>query len=310
MPFEARFDDIYKFGIKGAAEDVGAYAERLDEQLFVEGMLDRIFNQISKADLIVADMTGRNPNVFYEVGYAHALGKVTLLLTQDAKDIPFDLKHRQHTVYGGRIETLRKELADRLRWGIEESRRQAKGILPEQLSLRLLGTDIPPAGTKGEVPTIGGTARSRSFGISMQVRNDSSNELTGISHVYLFAEETAGIVPCEYDTFGPLSLVSSWALSRESAVNKEPKPIDSFAAVTADAYDKLIRQFRLPTKFAGMPPGAVETASIDMMFVGDANTADSLYRLRIHTARQYHDFRFRLKLDYVAPVEPVTKKES
>ncbi|MDQ3818776.1 MAG: nucleoside 2-deoxyribosyltransferase, partial [Acidobacteriota bacterium] len=81
MPFDEQFSDIYKFGIKGAADDVGAYAERVDEQIFTEGILDRIFNQISKADIVVADMTGRNPNVFYEVGYAHALGKKVILLT-------------------------------------------------------------------------------------------------------------------------------------------------------------------------------------------------------------------------------------
>jgi nucleoside 2-deoxyribosyltransferase len=89
MPFDPSFDDIYKFGIKGAAQDAGAYAERIDEQIFTEGILDRVFNQINKADVVVADMTGRNPNVFYEVGYAHALGKIVLLLTQDAADIPF-----------------------------------------------------------------------------------------------------------------------------------------------------------------------------------------------------------------------------
>src|SRR5437870_420423 len=103
MPFDQTFDDIYKFGIKGAAQDAGAYAERIDEQIFTEGILDRVFNQINKADVIVADMTGRNPNVFYEVGYAHALGKIGLLLTQDAADIPLDLKH-QHIVYGGSID--------------------------------------------------------------------------------------------------------------------------------------------------------------------------------------------------------------
>jgi hypothetical protein len=70
MPLDAKFNDIYKFGIKGAADEVGAYAERIDEQIFTEGILDRLFNQISRADVIVADMTGRNPNVFYEVGYA------------------------------------------------------------------------------------------------------------------------------------------------------------------------------------------------------------------------------------------------
>lgn len=55
MPFTAEFGDVYEFGIKGAAADLGAYAERVDEQLFLEDILDRIFNQISKADVIVAD---------------------------------------------------------------------------------------------------------------------------------------------------------------------------------------------------------------------------------------------------------------
>src|SRR5215472_424469 len=124
MPFEKKFADIYKFGIKGAADDAEAYAERVDEQIFVEGMLDRIFNQINKADVIVADMTGKNPNVFYEVGYAHALNKVVLLITQSADDIPFDLKHRQHIVYSGSIDRLRKELADRIRWAVAEADRR------------------------------------------------------------------------------------------------------------------------------------------------------------------------------------------
>src|SRR5437868_2856381 len=83
MPFAEEFNDIYKFGIKGAAEDTGAYAERVDEQIFTEGFLPRIYNQISKADVIVADMTNRNPNVFYEVGYAHALGKIVFITNQE-----------------------------------------------------------------------------------------------------------------------------------------------------------------------------------------------------------------------------------
>jgi len=98
MPFEDAFDDIYQLGIKDACSDAGAYCERVDEQIFQETILDRIYNQIAKADIIVADMTGRNANVFYEVGYAHALGKTTLLLTQSADDIPFDLKHFPHIV--------------------------------------------------------------------------------------------------------------------------------------------------------------------------------------------------------------------
>ncbi|HEV7573463.1 MAG TPA: hypothetical protein VGQ21_18350 [Thermoanaerobaculia bacterium] len=63
MPFGKAFSDIYQFGIKGAAEDAGAYAERLDDQIFTDGILDRIFNQINLADVVVADMTGRNANL-------------------------------------------------------------------------------------------------------------------------------------------------------------------------------------------------------------------------------------------------------
>ncbi len=115
MPFEKKFDDVYEFGIKGACEDAGVYCDRVDEQIFAGSMLDRIYNQISKADIIVADMTGRNPNVFYEVGYAHVLGKTVILLTQQSEDIPFDLKHFQHIVYNAQIKELRADLAKRVK---------------------------------------------------------------------------------------------------------------------------------------------------------------------------------------------------
>jgi hypothetical protein len=96
MPFEDSFNDVY------------------DEQIFAESILARIYNQIAKADLIVADMTGRNPNVFYEVGYAHALGKTVILLTKNADDIPFDLRHYAHIVYQGSIAGLKEKLQARI----------------------------------------------------------------------------------------------------------------------------------------------------------------------------------------------------
>jgi hypothetical protein len=86
MPFDKAFDDVYKLGIKGAVasfEDV--IAERVDEQIYREGILERIYRQIEAADIIIADMTGQNPNVFYEVGYAHAKGKLCILLTSNAE---------------------------------------------------------------------------------------------------------------------------------------------------------------------------------------------------------------------------------
>ena len=61
-------------------------------------------------------VTGKNPNVFYEVGYAHAKGKLTILLTADTDDIPFDLKRRRHIVYGQSIITLRERLSEEFQW--------------------------------------------------------------------------------------------------------------------------------------------------------------------------------------------------
>jgi len=120
IPFDKKFDDVYQLGIKKACDDAGAYAERVDEQLFNEDILQRIYNQIAKADIIIADMTGRNENVFYETGYAHALGKHVILLTQKTDDIPFDLKHYPHILYGGKIVELIPELKKKVEWVIKE----------------------------------------------------------------------------------------------------------------------------------------------------------------------------------------------
>jgi len=125
MPFHASFDDTYQLGIKGAVgKFVDIFAERVDEQIYSEGILERIYRQIDVADIVIADMTGQNPNVFYEVGYAHAKGKLCILLTSNSDDIPFDLKHRRHVVYSGSIVTLSRELTKELEWARSELEKQ------------------------------------------------------------------------------------------------------------------------------------------------------------------------------------------
>lgn len=116
MPFSDDFQDIYKLGIKAVAFEKGVIAERVDEQFYTESILERIYRQIDTADFIIADMTGRNPNVFYEVGYAHAKGKVCTLITKTADDIPFDLKHHRHLIYNGSITDLNRLLSEEIDW--------------------------------------------------------------------------------------------------------------------------------------------------------------------------------------------------
>jgi hypothetical protein len=124
LPFDATFDDVYQLGIKTACEIVDTYCERVDEQQYEGRVLDRIYNQIAKADIIVADMTGKRANVFYETGYAHALRKKhVVLLTQDANDIPFDLKDYPHIVYPS-ITSLKTQLETKIRWCVANPEKQ------------------------------------------------------------------------------------------------------------------------------------------------------------------------------------------
>ena len=144
MPFDKAFRDAYELGIKAACIEARAYCERLDEQIFHENMLQRVYNQIAKADLIIADMTGRNSNVFYETGYAHALNKKVILLTRDADDIPFDLKHYPHIVYGGSIAELKTELTRRVKWFLEQPHETTTGLY-ENLRLYIDRQDLASA---------------------------------------------------------------------------------------------------------------------------------------------------------------------
>lgn len=114
MSFAREFDDVYELGIKPACEEVGLDCARVDEQIFLESILHRIYREIERADIVIAEMTGRNPNVFYETGYAHGLRKPVILITKTADDIPFDLRHYPHVVYGNSIATLKRELQKRV----------------------------------------------------------------------------------------------------------------------------------------------------------------------------------------------------
>lgn len=141
MPFDKSFDDIYQLGIKTACDEAGAYCERIDEQIFDENIMERIYNQIAKADLIVADMSGRNPNVFYEVGYAHAIGKKVVLITNNGNDIPFDLKQYHHVIYNS-IVYIKDKLTERIRWYVanpSENKEETKN--PFKVIIR--GVEIP-----------------------------------------------------------------------------------------------------------------------------------------------------------------------
>ena len=101
MPFgPEELTDVYEYFVKPSIEaNCGLRCERGDDVFGSNVIMDDIRRSIERARLVVADLTGRNPNVFYEVGIAHTLNKEVLLLSQSMSDVPFDLRHRRVLVY-------------------------------------------------------------------------------------------------------------------------------------------------------------------------------------------------------------------
>lgn len=81
--------------------------------------MEQIWEQIQNASVLLAELTGKNPNVFYELGLSHASLKPVVFLTADLNDVPFDLRHLRIVKYDVRVpawgEQLKRELTTYLR---------------------------------------------------------------------------------------------------------------------------------------------------------------------------------------------------
>lgn len=115
MPFSREFTDVYELGIKPVLKAAGFNPVRADEIQHNTGILSVIYDQIASAHVLIADLSGQNPNVYYETGYAHGMGKEVVLLTQDINDIPFDLRGLNHIHYEGQITILKQKLEKRIK---------------------------------------------------------------------------------------------------------------------------------------------------------------------------------------------------
>jgi hypothetical protein len=107
MPFGAKWSDrVYTELIRKVVESLGLQCLRADN-LKGRIIIEDIWTKINQSAFIIADVTGRNPNVMYEVGIAHAIGKPTILLTQEISKIPFDFSHLRHDEYADNVESFR-----------------------------------------------------------------------------------------------------------------------------------------------------------------------------------------------------------
>ena len=83
MPFSSDLKEVYEDHIKNAAVSLNLKIARADDFFSASAVMQDVWNAICKSRLIIADRTGRNPNVFYEIGLAHTVGKSVILITQN-----------------------------------------------------------------------------------------------------------------------------------------------------------------------------------------------------------------------------------
>ena len=105
MPFNSKFTAVYN-SICLAAEGVNLRCRRADNIWENPAIIQDVVTLIDRSQVVICDCTERNPNVFYEIGIAHTLGREVILITQNEDDVPFDLRHLRYILYNDTDEGL------------------------------------------------------------------------------------------------------------------------------------------------------------------------------------------------------------
>ncbi|WP_398472228.1 hypothetical protein [Tardiphaga sp.] len=117
MPFSPEFGVVFG-AIQNACMQSGLRCVRADNIWQESEVIQDIFSLIFRSKIVVCDFTRQNPNVFYETGIAHTLGKHVVPIAQNGNDAPFDLRHHRYLTYTNTpegLELLAQALTPRLR---------------------------------------------------------------------------------------------------------------------------------------------------------------------------------------------------
>ncbi|MDE2364140.1 MAG: hypothetical protein KGM42_15795 [Hyphomicrobiales bacterium] len=111
MPFSAEFDGVYQ-SIKAVLEGASYECRRADDFWLHAHIMQDVVELICTSRVVICDLSGKNPNVFYEIGIAHTVGKEVILITQHMDDVPFDLRALRCIIYHNNQEGRGKLAAD------------------------------------------------------------------------------------------------------------------------------------------------------------------------------------------------------
>ncbi len=114
MPFSDDMLDVFMLGIRSVTEQLGMVAKRADDIDHSGQIIEEIQSAIREYDIVIGDTSGANPNVCYEIGFAHGLGKQCVLMCKKGNKLPFDLRGMNHLIYKNILD-LRSQLEGKLK---------------------------------------------------------------------------------------------------------------------------------------------------------------------------------------------------
>jgi hypothetical protein len=130
MPFGVPFDRYYANIFIPAIEKTGLNAVRADSLFRSSPIMGDIWRLVSQAKVLLADLSGKNPNVFYELGLAHAAGKPVVLVSSNIDDVPFDLRGLRVLIYDKENENWGDELQQNISKSLKETLADVNSAVP------------------------------------------------------------------------------------------------------------------------------------------------------------------------------------
>lgn len=124
MPLHDPFTSIFEEQIKPAAQKNSLKAVKADDISSNKPVMEDVWRYLNQARLVVADLSGSNPNVFYELGMAHTLGKEVIMIAQHLTVVPFDVGHIRFIRY--EYPSGKEQLSYRLQKTIQQVLRNSK----------------------------------------------------------------------------------------------------------------------------------------------------------------------------------------
>jgi hypothetical protein len=122
QPFGGHLGTYYDTVYRPAITQAGLHPVRADDDMFATGkIMDQVWRGIDAAKVLVAELTSKNPNVFYELGLAHALRKPVVLVSSNEEDVPFDLRHIRVIVYDQKDPFWGQKLIDKIAENIKSA---------------------------------------------------------------------------------------------------------------------------------------------------------------------------------------------